>query len=81
MRMIATQTTFGGSSGMGADRPGVNGSGRRLGAHLVPRGGGANLLSGLIRRRSTYATIDHRNRRYCPPRWTSVAQRHPRRIT
>jgi len=47
MRMIATQTTFGGSSGMGADRPGVNGSGRRLGAHLVPRGGGANLLSGL----------------------------------
>jgi len=29
-RMIAVQTTLGGSSGMGAGRPGVNGSGRRL---------------------------------------------------
>ncbi len=28
--MIAVQTTLGGSSGMGAGRPGVNGSGRRL---------------------------------------------------
>jgi hypothetical protein len=28
--MIATQTTHGGSSGMGAGRPGMNGSGRRL---------------------------------------------------
>ena len=28
--MIATQATLGGSSGMGAGRPGVNGSGRRL---------------------------------------------------
>jgi len=29
-RMIATQTTVGGSSGMGAGRPGMNGSGRKL---------------------------------------------------
>jgi hypothetical protein len=28
--MLATQTTLGGSSGMGAGRPGVNGSGSRL---------------------------------------------------
>jgi hypothetical protein len=29
-RMIATQTILGGFSGMGAGRPGMNGSGRRL---------------------------------------------------
>jgi hypothetical protein len=46
--MIATQTTLGGSSGMGAGRPGMNGSGSRLGHTRLAWSRDCNEYEGMV---------------------------------